>query len=156
MKTIADAMSDDDKREYIRDHFKPGSVFYLLSRLPGRTKDKYLLLASPLDPPLFLVINTDVPSFIQNRLHLSLCQVLLKAEDHRQIIEHDCYLDCTATFSISFEEVTKQAMTRMQRLKGRLSQATLQEVVIALERDHRIQLRQKLRMLEALKASLKS
>jgi hypothetical protein len=156
MKTIADGIPDDDKREYIRDNFKPGCVFYLLSRFPSRTKDKYLLLASALDPPLFLVINSKVPLFIQNRPRLSRCQVPLMAEDHPQVIEHDCFLDCTATLSITFEEVTKQAMTRMQRVKGRLSQATLQEVVTALERDHRIQLGQKLRMLEELKAVVKS
>ena len=156
MKILADDLSDDEKRAYIRENFKPGCVFYLLSRLPGRTKDKYYLLASASVPPLFLIINTDISRFIESRPHLRRCQVPLKVTEHPQIIEHDCYLDCTSTFSFSFEEVTKQAMTRMERVKRRLSQATLDAIITALERDNRIPLERKLRMLEHLKASVES
>src|SRR6266581_3283402 len=154
MQTVADSMSDDAKRTYIRDHFRPGCVFYLLSRLPSRTKDKYFLLASASDPPLFLIINTDVPPFIQQRPRLNRCQVPLRVEDHPSVIEHDCHLDCTVTFTFSFDEVTKQAIGRMERVKDFLTKQTLQEVITALERDNNILLGQKLRMLKDLKACI--
>lgn len=155
MQAIADALSDDDKRAYIRENFQVGRVFYLYARFLKRPKDKYFMLAAQGDPPIFLIFNTNIPEFIQRTERLNRSQVLVIQEKNPDAIEHDCHLDCTEVFTqFSFEDVCGQAEKDMRRIKGLLCGDSLKEVFSALQRDNRIRLKHKVPMLEQIKAKL--
>lgn len=151
MQAIADALSDDEKLAIIREKFTTGQVFYLRTVFPSRIRDKYLLLISPDEPPLFLVFNSGKAIFIEQNPRLDACQVPIKKEIDPEAIEHDCFLDCTETKSLTFENVSNQCSKDMTRIRGTLSEKTLKEVFAALQRDKRIVLNTKLRLLGSLK-----
>jgi hypothetical protein len=152
MQAIADALSDEDKIAFIRENFRPGHVFYLYAGFLKRPKDKYFLLASPDDPPIFLIFNTDIPEFIRRSERLNRCQVAVIQENNSEAVKHDCHLDCTEAFTkFSFDNVCAQTLKDMTRIRGSLCDGSLREVFLALQRDNRIPLKHKVRMLADLK-----
>lgn len=146
---------DEERLENLRNNYRAGVVFYLFCDFISRKKDKYLLLVHASDHPLFLYINSRIHPILANRPHLNNCQVPLKFSDYPDVITKDCFIDCTEIISdFTYEEVEKQVLGDMSRIKGALSEDTLSEVIRAIERDRRIAVRSKVVILRELNALL--
>jgi hypothetical protein len=89
--------------------------------------------------------------FIEDNPSLKACQVEIKQAIEPTAVAKDCFLDCTDVKSVKAKDVEKQVKDDPSRVRGLLSQGTLKEVYLALSKDKRIPLGQKVRMLEALR-----
>ena len=151
MQRLGEAFSDDDKRDLVRRNFETGHVFYLEFVFSSGPRDKYALLVCPDPPPLFLLFNSEMAKFIEVTPRLKACQVPIKQETDPTAVKKDCYLDCTEVKQVSFEEVLRQVKDDPSRVRGTLCEETLKTVYMALQRDKRIVLGPKVRMIEALR-----
>ncbi|NOT60900.1 MAG: hypothetical protein HOP19_11840 [Acidobacteria bacterium] len=134
MPTLGDFFPQEDKKTQLQAALKPGNVFYLHQDFFNRAKDKYFLLAVCADPPLFFVINSDIPPFIASRPELKMCQILLQATDYPQMLAHDSYVDCKEVIEhFSLAEIEAQVLADMSRLKGSLHRESLQKIQDAVE-----------------------
>jgi hypothetical protein len=152
---LGDLFSEGDRRDYVRRNFRVGIIFYLYCDFIRDPKDKYILLLDPSDPPLCLIISTRIPAIYEKRAHLRTCQVRLREEENRGIIEHDCHIDCTIAYNnLSYADIEEQVIKDPGRIKGLLSLDRLTEVRDALDRDVRMPTEDKARILMRLDAIL--
>jgi hypothetical protein len=132
-------------------NLRVGMVLYLYADFTYDPKTKYFLVMDPSDPPLLLMINTDIIPAIERRPDLRACQVPLSVRDQRGVIEHDCWVDCTAVFDyLSLADIETQIAKRQGQIKGHLARPSLIEVREALDEDVRIREMEKSRILQQL------
>lgn len=152
MQKLGDAFPESDKHERVKRSFETGRVLYLNWQLTKGARDKYSLLVCPDPPPLFLLCNTEMARFIANSPKLRDCQVPLSPDIDPTAIRDNCFLDCTDVKTKALDEVIEQINNDPHdRILGHLCQETLKKAYLALSKDKRIVLRQKVRMLDALR-----
>jgi hypothetical protein len=152
MQTLGDAFPNNAQRERVQRSFTTGRVFYLTWDLTNGKRDKYSLLVCPNPPPLFLLLNTGMARFIQDTPRLRECQIPIDPETDPTAVRNACFLDCTEVKTKSFDDVVKQVNRDPEdRILGNLCQETLKQAYLALSKDKRIVLGQKVRILEALR-----
>lgn len=86
--------------------------------------DKYLLLAAIEPRLIFIVINSGERELVKTNPRWHAAQVPLLAA-HYDFLEHDSVIDCTNAQEMNQEEVERQLIQDMTRIKGRLSQTRL-------------------------------
>src|SRR6266571_6745697 len=132
-------------------NLRVGMVLYLYADFTYDPKPKYFLVVDPSDPPRLLMINTNLIPAYERRPELRDCQVPLRARDCRGLIEHDCWIDCTAVFDyFSVVDIESQIARREGQIKGHLIRESLIAVREALDEDVRISQLEKGRILEQL------
>ena len=129
---------DDFKRQYLQEQLTPGRVLYLYCTLATTQKNKYLVLVALEPSPLFLVINSGIPRFIQADPRLCACQVRLRASDY-DFLDHDSYANCAEVLDdISLADIVGQLMEDVSRLKGGLTTATREKIIAAVHTAHTV------------------
>jgi hypothetical protein len=83
-------------------------------------KDKLVVIACVSVKCMGFFINTDISNFVKNRPHLSECQVVIKASDHK-CLKYDSYVDCANIYAFEDAElsdirdsVNNQAKTKIK------------------------------------------
>jgi hypothetical protein len=148
---LGDHFPSDVKLRTIKEKLQPGRVVYLFCEFTApRPKDKYLLLAC-VDPlPLFFVINSEVSDFIKERAHLHRCQVRLDVASH-DFLDHDSSIAChEAKSEFSIEDINRQLLSNMDRIKGVISNDVRDQVLAAVKACTVLPNREKMWILKAL------
>lgn len=138
------------RKRLANEHLTAGRVLYLRCGFTNPRKEKYVVVAATEDPLLLLLVNSDVPEFINARPDLRDCQVTIKVEEHT-FLKYDSFLDCTETFdSMTREEILGQLAADMSRIKGELSAAARRAAAEAIRRARTLSTAHKRRILAVL------
>jgi hypothetical protein len=148
---LGDHFPSDVKLKTIKEKLQPGRVVYLFCEFTvPKPKDKYLLLCC-VDPlPLFFVINSKVSDFIKERDHLLRCQARLDVASHG-FLDHDSFIAChEAKSEFSVDDINKQLLSDMDRIKGMISNDVRDQVLAAVKTCTVLPNREKVWILKAL------
>jgi hypothetical protein len=148
---LGDHFPSDVKLKTIKEKLQPGRVVYLFCEFTvPKPKDKYLLLGC-IDPlPLFFVINSEVSDFIKERAHLLRCQARLDVASH-DFLDHDSFIAChEAKSEFSVDDINKQLLSDMDRIKGMISNDVRDQVLAAVKACTVLPNREKVWILKAL------
>lgn len=130
--SFGDLFSPAARLASIRRQLAPGRVLYIHCDFTvPYPKDKYLLLAAIEPRLIFIVINSGERELVKTNPRWHAAQVPLFAA-HYDFLEHDSVVDCTNAQEMTQEEVERQLILDMTRIKGRLSQDTLALVIDAV------------------------
>lgn len=128
---IADHLSEEQKLKYIHSCLIPGAVIYKFCEFTKPPKEKYLLVVQVQSETTVLVINTSVNKFIQDRQHLLDCQVSIDVATNA-FLEHDSFIDCTETQSLSTTDLIEEILKDMSTLRGQITSDIKTKVIAAL------------------------
>lgn len=147
------AISSGNDLELFQKSFIAGRIFYLFCNFTTPPREKFLLLACPTGKPLFLIINSEISSFIYKRKHLLECQVALYKEDHECFTKDHSYVDCSSVVdSFTVQNVIDQCVNRnMKRIKEMITDMERENIIIAIEQSESIAGVDKKRMLDSLR-----
>lgn len=133
MAKLGDAFSEPDRRKSALRQLVPSAVAYLEVAFPEGRKSKYLVVASVDAECCTFVVNSRVHPFIEARPELSVCQVRLDAARH-EFLRRDSWIDCHQILRLPTEAVVYELVADMGRLKGRVHQDVLNEIIAAVKR----------------------
>ncbi|SRR6266404_393695 len=153
---LADFLPEEEKLARFLASYKTGSIFFLYASSIHDPKDKYFLVLVAEDTTTLFIINSKIPTIIRRNPRWEACQVLIEENFHPDIVEHDCYIDCTFPFSLKQVIVKTAILGNMKRIKGTLNRETLERVKIAVDKDIRMSFSEKMPILNALRATLTS
>jgi hypothetical protein len=132
MGSLADQFSDEAKLASFQRQFVAGAVLYLRCDFIKKSyQDKFVLVACVNPSPLYLIINTEPAAFIRASAELLACPVRIKSSEHA-FLDHDSYVNCLTAHSIEQSEVERQVLSDMGRIKGRLCDDSIREVLDAV------------------------
>lgn len=118
---LGENFSDEQKAAYVERNLKPSSVIKLFCRTTHPPKEKRLVIVSLTPELIFLVINTDVPRFYQNKPYLKHQQIKLES-GKENFIDHDSWLDCSKIFQeFDVDDVREILLNDISRILGNLS-----------------------------------
>lgn len=150
MTVLGDRFPENVRRELAVGQLTAGRVLYLRCDFTNPPKEKYIVVVAPEDPPLILIVNSNVAAFINAQPDLKNCQVTLRAADY-DFLRHDSFLDCSKTFdSMSRDEIVGQLVADFSRIKGELSVAARGKVLGAVRQARTISAAHKRRILAVL------
>lgn len=148
--TVGAFFSEGARREYAVRHLTPGRVLYLTCDFTKPPKEKFIVVATPDEPPLLLVVNSSVRPFVSSRPYLAVCQVTLEASDHA-FLARDSFLDCSEVIdSMSNEDLLGQLSSDPARVKGEVSASARTRIVEAVRQARTISPLHKGRILAVL------
>jgi hypothetical protein len=151
MSLVGGAFPEEKRREYAVRQLTAGRVLYLTCDFTKPPKDKFVVVAVADDPPLLLVINSKISPFVNARPYLLNVQVTLGAAEH-EFLKHDSYLDCGQVIeSMGLEEIIRQLVGDLSRIKGELSIAAQAQVAGAVRRARTVSALHKRRICTVLK-----
>ncbi len=156
MGRLGNHFPDDQKREYARASLVAGQVFYLWCDFTTTPKDKYVVLVCPdTESPLFFVVNSSVHPFVARKPDVAECQVELRACDY-DFLHHDSFLNCAEVIDCFSEaELVGQLQAGLDRIKGRLNDATAKCVIKVVQNARTISPRHKKAIRSALSSAMK-
>lgn len=132
MVQLGDHFPSRKKREFIESALKPGCVIRIDVKFPEQTKPKFLVLVAADDPDfLSFIINSEINPFIEKRLHLLQCQVMLDVNSHG-FLQHDSYAACHEVWPIRKEEVIQALLADMSGFKGEISKEVRNFIMAAV------------------------
>ncbi len=149
MTVLGDFFPDDDVRDHIERQLAPGRVLYLRCEFISPAKDKYLVLLSKESKCLLFMINSKIARFIQADKHLLACQVKLDASKYG-FLDHDSWLNCIDVKSMLLEEIQKQLVQDLSRIKGELNSETIIQIRKAVQQAQTLSPAHKKRILASL------
>ncbi len=151
MPKLGDSFAETDRLEHVRRQLTPGAILYLFCEFTDPSKEKYLVLVSMEPRPLFFVANSNVSKFIADRPELLKCQVRLNASQY-PFLRYDSFVDCSQVIdSLDKDEIVKQLIAELGRIKGTLSETTKQQITGAAQEAKTISSTHK----EAIKRALR-
>lgn len=148
---LGDHFPLDVKLKTIKEKLQPGRVVYLFCEFTvPKPKYKYLLVGC-VDPlPLFFVINSEVSDFIREHRNLFRCQVQLDVASH-DFLDHNSFIACHEAISeFSTDDINKQLLSDMDRIKGMISNDVRDQVIAAVKACTVLSNREKVWVLKAL------
>jgi len=95
------------------------------------------------------VVNSRVHPFIEARPELAVCQVRLDAPRH-EFLRRDSWIDCHQVLTLRTEAVVSELVADMSRLRGRIHQDVLIEIVAAVKRAPTLSATEQTRLAKAL------
>lgn len=128
---LADHLNEEQKLKYIHSCLIPGAVIYRFCEFTKPPKEKYLLVVQVQSETTVLVINTGINKYIQDRQHLLDCQVLIDVATHT-FLDHDSFIDCTETESLSTTDLIEETLKDMSTLQGQITSDIKTKVIAAL------------------------
>jgi len=90
-----------------------------VSRTKPKPKDKFVAIACRDSRPRGFFINTDIHPYIQNRPHLSSCQVVIKASYYR-FLDYDSYIDCSQLRKFKDSDLTGKSWAINRQTKAEI------------------------------------
>ncbi|SRR6266436_881751 len=151
---FADFLTYEERLAMFTASFHAGGIFIIYADFIHDHKDKYFLLVIEAEVSTFFIINSEIPRIIARNQRWNDCQVMIEESEHRGIVEHSCYIDCTEPFLIKTSLIRKKTLDDMRRLRGNLNKATLERVKVSVEKDIRMSFSQKMPILQSLKAAI--
>lgn len=133
MAKLGDAFSEPDRRKSSLRQLVPSAVIYLEVTFSEGRKSKYLVVASVDTEYCTFVVNSRIHPFIEARPELSVCQVRLDAVRH-EFLRRDSWIDCHQVLRHRTEAVVSELVADISRLKGRVHQDVLNEIIAAVKR----------------------
>ena len=129
---LGDALSPEDRLQYIRERLVPGAIFHCYCEFTTPTKHKFIVMGRAQRPTLVLLINSDISPWLHARPHLRDCQVSIRKSDH-DFLEYDSFLDCThAERQVSLEQLEQAMMNDLTNFKGWLTAREREAVLYAV------------------------
>lgn len=110
-----------EKLKLIRPSIKPGQFFLLRCNFTDPPKDKFLLLVSDNPKPLFFMVNSKIHTYIKDREHLLGGQFQIEKKDYK-FLSYDSFLNCTNPVHIDIENIEKQLLQDMGRIKDKITE----------------------------------
>lgn len=134
MPDLAASFPEEERAVFVKRSFRAGVVLYLECSFTNPPKDKFVILAADDDPPLLILINSRIHRFISKHPKLLQCQVILSPSDYN-FLRQDSYADCSQVYySMSQQEIISQLVTDASRIKSRLTHASTQRIIAAIQR----------------------
>ena len=150
MVSLGDHFPADLRRARVEEALKPGCVIRLVVKFPTISKPKFLVLVATDDPEyLTFIVNSEINSFIQNRPHLSHCQVSIDAVNHA-FLDHDSHIACHETLPIRREDVIKALVADPSAIKGAISLDVRTQIIAAVKFAKTLDNDKKTRIIAAL------
>ena len=128
---LGDHLSEEQKRKYIHTRLIAGAVIYRFCDFTKPPKPKYLLVVQVQAETIIIVINTAINQFTQDRQHLLDCQVSIDVATHN-FLDHDSFIDCTATESLITTDLVEEILQDMSKLRGQITTEMKAKVIAAL------------------------
>lgn len=133
----------------MRRQLQPGQVLYLYCEFTHPHKDKFLVVAYAAPILGLLVINSEIPEYIQKRSPLKQCEVKIDVASHG-FLAYDSYIDCQQVItSLTKDHMEKQLLNDMSRLKGMIAESVREQVIAAVKACEKLKPREKNRVLTA-------
>lgn len=127
MTVLGDFFPGDDVRDHIERQLTPGRVLYLWCNFIDPPKNKYVVLLWKRKNCLLFMINSNIVRFIQADEHLRSLQIKLKVTEYG-FLDYDSWINCMDVKSIALEEIQKQLMQDVSRIKDELTLETREQV----------------------------
>jgi len=129
---LGDALSPEDKLQYIRERLVPGAIVHCYCEFTNPAKHKFIVIGRAQPPTIVLLINSDISPWLQARPHLRDCQVGIRRSDH-DFLEYDSFLDCThAERRVCLEQLGQAMMHDLTSFKGWLTAREREAVLYAV------------------------
>lgn len=149
MAKLGDAFSDDERRKSVARQLQPGAVIYLEVVFPQGRRSKFLVVAHVDDECCTFIVNTQIHPFIDKHPALAVCQVKIDAARH-EYLRHDSYIACHEPLRLPTGKVLNELAADLSRLKGRLHDDVLTEVIAAVKRAPTVSPAEQTRIADAL------
>ncbi len=138
MSLLGGFFPEEARKAHAVGSMTTGRVLYLACDFTVPPKEKYIFLATPDEPPLLFVINSEISAYIDARPDLKACQVTLQVADHA-FLARDSVLDCSNVIdSMSKDDVLKQLTAEPGRIRGEVSAAARAGIVAAVRQARTI------------------
>ncbi len=148
---LGDALSPEDRLQYIRERLVPGAIFHYYCEFTNPAKHKFIVIGRALPPTIVFLINSDISPWLQARPHLRDCQVGLLKSDHNDFLTHDSFLDCTqGERRVSLEQLEQAMMEDVMNFKGWLTAREREAVFYAVGVCRTLSAQEKIWLAEAL------
>lgn len=128
--TLGDFFPSEDKKQRLLENLKTGCVLYLFRTFFPRNKDKYLVIVCE-ETLLAFIINSKIPNIAIKDPRLAPTQVLIEASTH-SFLDHDSYINCNEVFKLSLEDIEKQILPDMNRIKDPVTIKVIQAIKTAV------------------------
>lgn len=148
---LGDCFPADKKEDYIDRHLIPGQVISLDCSFTTPPKRKYLVLACREPKILCFLINSEIHPYIQKRPHLSQSQILISKSSHT-FLDYDSYIDCKEVYELSFDEIKKQLLLDVNRIKESIAPETKEAIIEAVTNSKTLIEREKTWILSSLQS----
>ena len=149
MAKLGDAFSDDERRKSIARQLQPGTVIYLEVVFPEGRRPKYLVVAYVDRECCTFIINSQIHPFIEAHPSLAVSQVKIDAARH-SYLRRDSYIACHQVLRLPTEKVITELAAHLSRIKGRLHEEVLTEVIAAVKRAPTLSPAEQTRIADAL------
>jgi hypothetical protein len=149
MAKLGDAFSDGERRKSVARQLRAGTVIYLDVVFPQGQRSKFLVIAQVDRECCTFIVNTQVRRFIEERPLLAVCQVRMDVARHT-FLRHDSHIACHEVLRLPTEKVIAELSADMSRIKGRLHEEVLTEVVAAVKRAPTLSPAEQTRIADAL------
>lgn len=133
MAKLGDAFSSEDRRNSVIRQLQPGVIIYLNIAFPQGAKSKYLVVAHVDRECCTFIVNSHVRDFIKARPSLAICQVRIDRARHN-FLTRNSFVACHELLRLPTDQVIKELVADLGRIKGRLHSDVLTEVVAAVKR----------------------
>ncbi|ADW72203.1 hypothetical protein Rahaq_0576 [Rahnella aceris] len=151
MTTLGDFFSADFKKDFSEKRgISPGDVLRFHCNFTTPAKEKFMVVVC-CQPLLILLINSNIPQFIQDNAHLLACQVDLPKQGH-DFLSWDSHINCIEAHAAFNLDDVKDAIAADYGnvLKGRIEDTYIKKIRMAVSLSKRMEKWQKTLIISAL------
>lgn len=143
MATLGGIIPPAIARKMLDRQLSPGRILHLEITFPRtrETKEKLVVLLNAGPEAWFFVINSRPSRLIECNPDLAACQVAIDAASHDSL-SYDSHVACEEIIKIPRSSVLDDVLRNRRRLKGRLSEAIVEQVIAATKRAPTLSLRE--------------
>lgn len=146
---LGDRFPERERLASVRRQLRPWRVIRFFCHFTSPPKDKLLVIGRVGPDVQVLVINSRLSNYVLARPDLKRCQVRLDAADHT-FLGTDSFLNCGEVYLISVEDVERQLVEDMSRIRGEVSAQVRSGVLEAIRASRTLTGQQKGYLLSSL------
>lgn len=149
---LGDRFPEHERLASVRRQLTPWRVLRLFSHFTSPPKDKLLVIGRVGPDVQVLVINSGLSNYVLARPDLKRCQVRLDAAGHT-FLRADSFLNCGEVYLVGAEDIERQLVEEMSRIRGEVSVQARPAVLEAIRTSRTLTRQQKGQLLTSLEKS---
>ena len=149
---LGDRFPEIERLASVRRQLTPWRVIRIFCHFTSPPKDKLLVIGRMGSDVQVLVINSELSNYVLARPDLKRCQVELDATGHR-FLRVDSFLDCGQVYLVRAEDVERQLVEDMGRIRGEVSVHVRPAVLEAIRTSRTLTRQQKAQLLSSLEGT---
>jgi hypothetical protein len=146
---LGDRFPEHERSASVRRQLTPWRVIRLFCQFTSPPKDKLLVIGYIGPDVQVLVINSKLANYILARTDLKRCQVRLEAAGH-DFLQSDSFLNCGEVYRVSTEDIERQLVEDMNRIRGEISVQARFAVLEAIRTSRTLTRQQRGQLLSSL------